>query len=80
LESLEAQPWSPPDFAGQKQTRIGASVVEQFVSGHNASDVLRELVQNEFDGGGHELVVTFSDEALEVVEGIALRVRPATLS
>jgi hypothetical protein len=60
-------PWSPPDFAGQKQARIGASVVEQFVSGHNAGDVLRELVQNEFDGGGDQLNVKFGENSLEIV-------------
>lgn len=58
--------WSPPDFEGQKKTRIGASVVEQFVSGHNASDVLRELVQNEFDGGGDRLDVDFGQDGLQV--------------
>jgi hypothetical protein len=45
----------------------GASVVEQFVAGHDASDVLRELVQNEFDGGGDRLIVTFGSGAFEVV-------------
>jgi hypothetical protein len=59
--------WVPPDFAGQRRTRIGASVVEQFVSGHDASDVLRELVQNEFDGQGDKLFVTFGESALEVI-------------
>lgn len=41
--------------------------MEQFVSGHDASDVLRELVQNEFDGQGDKLSVTFGDSALEVI-------------
>jgi hypothetical protein len=59
--------WRPPDFGGHRRTRIGASVVEQFVAGHDASDVLRELVQNEFDGGGDRLSVTFGSDALEVV-------------
>jgi hypothetical protein len=59
--------WTPPDFGGHRRTRIGASVVEQFVAGHDASDVLRELVQNEFDGGGDRLIVTFGSGALEVV-------------
>lgn len=59
--------WSPPDFGGQRRTRIGASVVEQFVRGHNASDVLRELVQNEFDGGGDRLEVNFTQDSLEVI-------------
>lgn len=58
--------WSPPDFGNQRRTRIGASVVEQFVAGHDASDVLRELVQNEFDGGGDSLIVNFGEEALDI--------------
>ena len=58
--------WSPPDFGGHRQTRIGASIVEQFVAGHDAGDVLRELVQNEFDGGGDRLDVTFGTTGLDV--------------
>lgn len=65
--AVDHDQWVPPDFGGQRRTRIGASVVEQFVSGHDASDVLRELVQNEFDGQGDKLSVTFGDSALEVV-------------
>lgn len=45
---------------------MGSSYLEQFVSGHNASDILRELVQNEFDGGGHALTITFGSGELEV--------------
>jgi len=45
-------------------------VVEQFVAGHDASDVLRdvlrELVQNEFDGDGDHLIVHFGEEALDI--------------
>ncbi len=63
----ELQAWSPPDFGDQRRARIGASVVEQFVAGHNASDVLRELVQNEFDGGGNRLAVTFGEHSLDVI-------------
>lgn len=59
--------WSPPDFGDQLRTRIGASIVEEFVAGHDASDVFRELVQNEFDGGGDRLTVTFGEESLDVV-------------
>jgi hypothetical protein len=40
--------------------------VEQFVAGHNAGDVLRELVQNEFDGQGDRLTATFGEDALDV--------------
>lgn len=56
----------PPDFTSSRQIRIGASFIEQFVAGHDAGDVLRELVQNEFDGGGEILKLTFGDRSLEV--------------
>jgi hypothetical protein len=66
IAAPEPEAWSPPDFGDQRRTRIGASVVEQFVAGHDASDVLRELVQNEFDGGGDRLIVTFGEDSLDV--------------
>ncbi len=37
------------------------------MAGHTPGDVLRELVQNEFDGGGGRLNVTFGTDALDVV-------------
>lgn len=55
-----------PDFSESRQTRIGSSFIEQFVAGHDASDVLRELVQNEYDGGGETLTLTFGSQGLEV--------------
>lgn len=67
IAAPEPDAWSPPDFGGQRRTRIGASIVEQFVAGHDASDVLRELVQNEFDAGGDRLVVTFGEDSLDVM-------------
>jgi hypothetical protein len=57
----------PPDFSASRQIRIGSSFIEQFVAGHDASDVLRELVQNEYDGGGEMLTLTFGSRSLEVV-------------
>jgi hypothetical protein len=56
----------PPDFGDQRRTRIGASIVDQFVAGHDLGDVLRELVQNEFDGGGDRLIVAFGNNSLDV--------------
>jgi hypothetical protein len=56
----------PPDFSGSRRTRIGSSFIEQFVAGHDASDVLRELVQNEYDGNGEMLTLTFGSRSLEV--------------
>jgi hypothetical protein len=40
------------EFVRQTSVRIGASFVEQFVAGHSAADLLKELVQTEFDSGG----------------------------
>ena len=35
------------------------------VAGHDASDVLRELIQNEYDGGGETLTLTFGSLSLD---------------
>jgi len=64
--SIEEPNYAPPDFSKSRQTRIGSSFIEQFVAGHNANDVLRELVQNEYDGGGGALTLTFGSRSLEV--------------
>lgn len=65
--AIEEPTYEAPDFSGSRKTRIGSSFIEQFVAGHDASDVLRELVQNEFDGGGEALALTFGTRELEVV-------------
>jgi hypothetical protein len=64
--SVKEPDYVPPDFSGSRRTRIGSSFIEQFVAGHDASDVLRELVQNEYDGGGATLTLTFGSHSLEV--------------
>lgn len=64
--SIDEPDYVPPDFSASRQIRIGASFIEQFVVGHDAGDVLRELVQNEFDGGGDVLTLTFGSRSLEV--------------
>ncbi|RSM96247.1 hypothetical protein DMB42_48850 [Nonomuraea sp. WAC 01424] len=48
------------------QFRIGASLLTEFVRGHTPADVLRELVQNEYDAGGVELVIDFGPDAVIV--------------
>jgi hypothetical protein len=58
---------SPPVLTGGFKQRIASSFVEEFVAGHDAADVLRELVQNEFDAGGTQLSLTFGSSALTVV-------------
>jgi hypothetical protein len=64
--SVEEPDYVAPDFSESRRARIGSSFIEQFVAGHDASDVLRELVQNEYDGGGETLTLTFGTRSLEV--------------
>ena len=60
------QNWQPPILTGGFKPRIASSIVEEFVAGHDAGDVLRELVQNEFDAGGSQISVTFGGSGLTV--------------
>ena len=53
--------WEPPILTGGFKPRIASSVVEEFVAGRNAGDVVRELVQNEFDAGGTHVWVRFGN-------------------
>lgn len=46
--------------------RIGTSVLTEFALGHTPADVLRELVQNEYDATGTTMHVEFGDHALTV--------------
>jgi hypothetical protein len=46
--------------------RVGMSVLIEFALSHTPADVLRELVQNEYDARGTELVIDFGQEALAV--------------
>ncbi|WP_230628501.1 DUF3883 domain-containing protein [Sphingomonas sp. Leaf37] len=64
--AVDEPDYVPPDFSASRQIRIGSSFIEQFVAGHDASDVLREVVQNEYDGGGERLKLTFGSRSLEV--------------
>lgn len=59
-EHVAIGPWLPPSINEVEfRQRIGTSVVEEFVAGHDAIDVLRELVQNEFDAGGNTMSISF---------------------
>jgi hypothetical protein len=58
--------WSPPKLEGSFHSAFGSSLIEEFVVGHDAADVLRELVQNEFDGGGDKLTISFGTDHLSV--------------
>jgi hypothetical protein len=64
---VSATTWTPPtDLEEGFRTKIGASIVEEFVAGHTASDVLRELAQNEFDAGGETMSLVFGQSGLSI--------------
>ena len=48
------------------QFNVGESLVAEFARSHSPTDVLRELVQNEYDAGGSELSVVFGGDRLVV--------------
>ncbi len=48
------------------QFRVGSDLLVEFVAGHTYADVVRELVQNEYDAGGSRLRVHFGADALTV--------------
>ncbi len=66
LEVREEDSLALPDIAGKFQQRIGSSVIDEFVNAHGPADVLRELVQNEFDGQGADIGIRFGSDMLTV--------------
>ena len=59
--------WQKPDVAGlDLKFRMTRSVLHEFVEEHSASDVLRELAQNEFDAQGTSMEIVFGAESLNV--------------
>jgi len=59
--------WVQPVVDVSKLTyAVASSVVEEFAHGHTASNVLRELVQNEYDAGGSSLTIEFGADGLHV--------------
>jgi len=59
--------WRVPDVLEEHlQFRVTHRVLEEFALGHTPSDVLRELVQNEYDAGGSALNIVFGDRGLTV--------------
>ena len=59
--------WQKPDIAGlDLQFRMTRSVLDEFVEEHSASDVLRELAQNEFDAQGTSMEIVFSADSLHI--------------
>src|SRR5260370_38764479 len=59
--------WDKPDINKlDLRYNYGNSIVAEFVLGHDHADVLRELVQNEYDAGGSRLQVTFDTDELRI--------------
>ena len=57
----------PEDPAGlDLQFRVATSMLDEFALSHTPADVLRELVQNEYDAEGTELVIDLGRDALIV--------------
>lgn len=64
---MSVSEWRLPEFAASDLSyAVTTSVLEQFAQGHTISDVLRELVQNEYDARGSSLSVIFGSEGFEV--------------
>lgn len=57
-----SDPWDESDL----QYRIGTSFVAEFAAGHTPADVIRELIQNEYDAGGTVVDVEFGDTELRI--------------
>lgn len=55
--------WAPPEIH-DLQNRYGTSLLDDFVLGHSTSDVLTELIQNEFDASGTRVDVALGGDAL----------------
>lgn len=65
--TMTSPEWQVPEVAESDLTyAVTSSVLEQFAQGHTVGDVLRELVQNEYDAGGGSLSVSFGPAGLEV--------------
>lgn len=54
--------WNETDL----QYRIGTSFLAEFAAGHTPADVIRELIQNEYDAGGTVVDVEFGETELRV--------------
>lgn len=59
--------WTPPEIPeSDLKWAVASSVLEEFAQGHNFSDILRELVQNEYDAEGSSLAVAFAADGLHI--------------
>src|ERR1700728_4792523 len=48
------------------EVRLGESTLIGHALDHSPADILRELVQNEYDAGGSSIEVSFAEESLVV--------------
>lgn len=60
--------WEYPDAALLDfRFEVGDSFITEFALGHDPAAVLRELVQNEYDAGGHRMEVRFREDHLQII-------------
>lgn len=50
----------------QSSYRFGNSIIVELVRAHSDPDILRELIQNEYDAGGNTLQITFWRDGLQI--------------
>ena len=58
----DAADWGTPELEGGFRTRIGASIVEEFVAGHDASATRTRAER--VRGGGNRVPVSFGETAI----------------
>lgn len=66
VRTVKADTFDIPVVVADMRQRVGSSQIDEFVLAHGASDVLRELVQNEFDANGCQIGLRFTHSALEI--------------
>ena len=60
--------WDGPELEDlDLEFSFGESVLSEFVSGHDVSGVLRELVQNEFDANGTKVEILFGEKSVLIL-------------
>ena len=64
------------DLEAKLEFRIGTNLLREFAAGHNAADVLRELVHNEYDAGGSRLLAEFGLTEM-IITGNGAAIDPA---
>ena len=73
--ALATEDLAIPEITADMRQRVGSSQIDEFVLAHTGADILRELVQNEFDAGGSQIGIRFKDAMLEIT-GIGRDIRP----